>query len=191
MMARCALIVIFLQAAYVAVVKAGDNPIDTFLEWADGDCTTGCGDSSTYKILSNCEAAMPQRMDVTDTDWNPMCATLDGIGCTSITGKDKTYKAFKSHCTDCKTKDDGGKQSPGVNDAFQMDCCATFVVPTEKTTAGPNKPTEKSTTTPDSSSEETTDATSTEPSDTSSPLLPPNAICAKIIAITALIAQLL
>merc|ERR1719499_1967650 len=114
------------------------------------------------------------------------------------------YSDFKACCGDCEQETlVGGDAAAQLT--HQMECCShcppethTTTDKTEKTTTDGPTSVVTTTATPASSAGKTTEdvseATSTEQStsiDTVAPLLPPNAICAKIIAITALIAQLL
>merc|ERR1711972_717370 len=114
------------------------------------------------------------------------------------------YNAVKECCVSCEQEKSQG--DAGAQLTHQMECCSacppethTTTDKTVGTTTAKPAPSSVVTTTaaPVTSAGKTTEdvseATSTEQStsiDTSAPLLPPYAICAKIIVITALIAHL-
>merc|ERR1711879_160236 len=133
-------------------------------------------------------------------DWKNMCGTLDQTSCT---GDDEhvTPQQLSDCCTDCEGKDT----------AEQTTCCVACPesILTPDTTSEPEYPTSetenpapepenptspddhgKTTANPSSSVDETTEANGTDVTDTSAPLAPMTATLFKVIAITALIAQL-
>merc|ERR1711879_351940 len=183
------------------------NPILYFLYWAEHDCKTdddGCANKAdAVDITTHCSNAKPVSM--TDggeiTQWKAMCTTLnDTIGCSGLQNQDNyPYSDFNTCCVSCEKKDGENDPTP----TQQMTCCAACPPETHTTTdktggTTTENPAPKSVVTTTAApvtsagktTEDVSEATSTEQStsiDTSAPLLPPYAICAKIIVITALI----
>jgi len=188
------------------------NPIDYFLFWAENNASTEvCGDQESWD-----KCVKPAKLGGTvakGTSYAEMCTTLKtNVGCSELKAEnfDKSpYTDFQECAKECKTKD-VNNVAPNADQQMQCvaesDCGApptthTTGHTTEKqTTAGPAPPapppapTTTATVIPKTTTEtegEDSDGNGTGPTDTSAPLLPPTAIWAKVIALTAMIAKLI
>jgi len=194
------------------------NPVMYFLYWAEHDCKTdvdACDSQEDLKDFTpECNNAKP--VSITDagesTQWDAMCTTLkEKVGCSGLQKQDENpYSDFNSCCEKCEKKKDGQNDPTPTQ---QMTCCAATCCAdcppvTPPTTVATVPTNENKTTTPaehkqttaapvtsaGKTTEDVSEATSTEQStsiDTSAPLLPSYALWTKVIALSALIAQIL
>lgn len=185
-----------------ACCAACPNPIDYFLFWAENDAATAC--SSNSKSFPSADCTKPAKLggkDAKDASYEKMCTTLENnVGCEGLDDPDSpSFTEFKSCATGCKTKDTVDQQMGCVEDTNCGYIAPTTHTTTKPATAGPPTPPAPETTTsasviPKTTTEtegEDSDGNGTGPTDTSAPLLPPTAIWAKVIALTALIAKLI
>lgn len=167
-----------------ACCAACPSPIDFFLFWAENsgpDCTN---DTSLAK---NCNDAAVGTADTfagnsENAHYKPMCDKLaENVHCDGLT-TDNLQKPPFTDFKDCCEKCNGSSYTTADE---QMDCVA------KKDCGAP--PTTKPTPAPKTTSSETTEGGDSEgnSTDTSAPLLPPTAIWAKVIALTAMIAKLI
>jgi len=186
------------------------SPIDFLLFWAEHKAQKGCEDTN---LVTNCNGAALGAADTfpgksLNAKYKPMCEKLnENVGCDHLKEEEiekPPFTDFKDCCKICNGS------SYKTADA-QMDCvkdknCGapptthiTGQTTKKQTTAGPAPPgppapTTTTTVIPKTTTEtegEDSDGNGTGPTDTSAPFLPPAAIWAKVIALTALIAKLL
>jgi len=188
---------------YTNCCAACPGPIDYFLFWAENNASTAC-DAQPNTFSTDCKK--PDTLGGDATKYTAMCNTLiTNVGCDNLDAShigESPYTDFEKCCQNCEKKTTADDQMQCVHD----DNCGapptthiTGSTGEKPTTVGPAPPTPPAPTTTTSVIPKTTtetegeesDGNGTGPTDTSAPLLPPIAIWAKVIALTALIAKLL